>query len=205
MDLLALSLFAISSSITPGPNNMMMLASGVNYGFRASMPHLLGISLGFGFMLLALGLGLSVVFTQFPFAHTALKIAGSVYMIWLAYKIATCHSALEGKGGKPMSFLQACAFQWVNPKAWMMALGALATYPIASEPYLAQVVMITLVFIVFNGPCVSVWLGLGVSLKAWLSDPVRQMWFNRGMAALLILSLYPLLLEAHAWLQVKSF
>ena len=174
---------------------MMMLASGVNYGFRASLPHLLGISLGFGFMLLALGLGLSVVFTQFPFIHTALKIAGTIYMIWLAYKIATSLSALEGKGGKPMSFLQACAFQWVNPKAWMMALGALATYPIASEPYIAQVAVVALVFVLFNGPCVSVWLGLGVSLKAWLSDPVRQTWFNRGMALLLVLSLYPIAIE----------
>ena len=201
MDLLALSLFAISSSITPGPNNMMMLASGVNYGFRASVPHLLGISLGFGFMLVALGLGLNVVFSQFPIMHTLLKIVGTVYMVWLAYKIATSHSALEGRGGKPMSFLQACAFQWVNPKAWMMALGALATYPVASAPYLQQVAVIALVFVMFNGPCVSVWLGLGVSLKTWLSDPVRQTWFNRGMAVLLLLSLYPIAIELIQYLR----
>lgn len=195
MDYLALSLFAISSSITPGPNNMMMLSSGVNYGFRRSIPHLLGISLGFCFMIVAVGLGLAAIFTQFPFLHTVLKIAGTVYMLWLAYKIATSSDSIEGKNGTPMTFLQACAFQWINPKAWMMALGALSTYPVAAAAYLPQVLLVALVFVIFNGPCVAVWLGLGTGLKHYLDQPAYLKAFNYFMAALLVASLYPIALE----------
>jgi threonine/homoserine/homoserine lactone efflux protein len=195
MDYLALSLFAISSSITPGPNNMMMLASGVNYGFRRSVPHLLGISLGFCFMIVAVGLGLAALFTQFPVLHTVLKVAGTLYMLWLAYKIATSTGGIEGKNGIPMTFLQACAFQWINPKAWMMALGALSTYPVAGFSYLPQVLLVSLVFGIFNLPCVAVWLGLGTGLKHYLDQPAYLKAFNYFMASLLVASLYPIALE----------
>jgi threonine/homoserine/homoserine lactone efflux protein len=200
MDYLALSLFAISSSITPGPNNMMMLASGVNYGFKRSMPHLLGICLGFCFMIVAVGLGLAAIFHQFPVLHTILKGVGTLYMLWLAYKIATSEGGIEGKNSSPMSFLQACAFQWVNPKAWMMALSALATYPDPSEAYLPQVLTITLVFGIFNGPCVGVWLGLGSGLKKYLDQPAYLKAFNFLMATLLVASLYPIVGELRQWL-----
>jgi threonine/homoserine/homoserine lactone efflux protein len=195
MDYLALSLFAISSSITPGPNNMMMLASGVNYGFRASVPHLLGISLGFCFMIVGVGLGLAALFAQFPILHTVLKVIGTVYMLWLAYKIAASTSRIEGKNGTPMTFLQACAFQWVNPKAWMMALGALSTYPVASQAYMPQVLLVSLIFAIFNLPCVAVWLGLGTGLKRYLDQAKYLRLFNYFMAALLIASLYPIAIE----------
>ncbi len=200
MDYLALSLFAISSSITPGPNNMMMLASGVNYGFRASVPHLLGISLGFCFMIVAVGLGLAALFTQLPILHTLLKVAGTLYMLWLAYKIATSTGKIEGKNGTPMTFLQACAFQWVNPKAWMMALGALATCPVAGLAYMPQVLVLALLFSALNLPSVAVWLGLGTVLKRYLDQPAYLKIFNYFMAALLVLSLYPLAFELKAWL-----
>jgi threonine/homoserine/homoserine lactone efflux protein len=200
MDYVALSLFAISSSITPGPNNMMMLASGVNYGFRRSLPHLLGIGLGFCFMIAAVGLGLAAVFHQFPVLHTVLKVVGTLYMLWLAYKIASSASAIEGKQGTPMTFLQACAFQWVNPKAWMMALGALSTYPVAGAAYLPQVLLVTLVFGIFNLPCVAVWLGLGTGLKKYLDQAAYLKLFNYFMAALLIASLYPIAIELKALL-----
>jgi threonine/homoserine/homoserine lactone efflux protein len=200
MDYLSLALFAISSSITPGPNNMMMLASGVNHGFRRSLPHLLGISLGFCFMIMAVGLGLAAVFHQFPLLHTLLKVVGTVYMLWLAYKIASSNSRIEGKNGVPMTFLQACAFQWVNPKAWMMALSALSTYPVAGSAYLPQVLMVTLVFGIFNGPCVSVWLAVGTGLKRYLDQAAYLKAFNYLMAALLIASLYPIAIELKDWL-----
>ncbi len=174
---------------------MMMLASGVNYGFRRSMPHLLGISLGFCFMIVAVGLGLAALFQQFPVLHTLLKVAGTLYMLWLAYKIATSNSRIEGKNGTPMTFLQACAFQWVNPKAWMMALGALSTYPVAGTAYFPQVFLVAVVFGVFNGPCVAVWLGLGTGLKKYLDQAVYLKVFNYLMAALLVASLYPIALE----------
>ncbi len=199
MDYLALSLFAISSSITPGPNNMMMLASGVNHGLRRSVPHLLGIGLGFCFMIVAVGLGLAALFTQFPILHTVLKAVGTVYMLWLAYKIATSTGSIEGKNGSPMTFLQACAFQWVNPKAWMMALGALATYPVASAAYMPQVLQVSLVFGFFNLPCVAVWLGLGTLLKRYLDQLAYLRAFNYFMAALLVASLYPVALEGIHW------
>lgn len=198
MDYLALALFAMSSSITPGPNNMMLLASGVNYGFRRSSPHLLGVSLGFGFMILAVGLGLAALFAQFPVLHTLLKIMGTAYMLWLAYKIASSRSQITGKNGAPMSFLQACAFQWVNPKAWMMALGALSTYPVASQPYLLQVGLVAAVFTALNWPCCAVWLGMGTALKKYLDQPVYLRLFNYTMAALLLASLYPIALELKA-------
>lgn len=195
MDYLALALFAISSSITPGPNNMMMLASGVNYGFARSLPHLLGISWGFCFMIIAVGLGLAAVFHQFPILHTLLKIAGTLYMLRLAYKIATSTSKVEGAGGQPMTFFQACAFQWVNPKAWMMALGALSTYPLADQPYMPQVFMVALVFALINKPCVAVWLVMGSALKKHLDRQATLRLFNYFMAALLVASLYPIALE----------
>jgi threonine/homoserine/homoserine lactone efflux protein len=200
MDYLALSLFAISSSITPGPNNMMMLASGVNYGFKRSIPHLFGISWGFCFMIVAVGLGLAALFQQFPVLHTVLKVVGTVYMLWLAYKIATSSGGIEGKNGTPMTFLQACAFQWVNPKAWMMALGALSTYPVSSQAYIPQVLMVAVVFAVINKPCVAVWLGLGSGLKKYLDQPAYLRAFNYLMAALLVASLYPIAFELKALL-----
>ncbi len=177
---------------------MMMLASGVNYGFRRSVPHLLGISLGFCFMIVAVGLGLAALFTQFPVLHTLLKVVGTLYMLWLAYKIATSTGGIEGKNAAPMTFLQACAFQWVNPKAWMMALGALSTYPVASQAYLPQVLLVSLVFGIFNMPCVAVWLGLGSGLKSYLDQPAYLKAFNYLMAALLVASLYPIAVELKA-------
>jgi threonine/homoserine/homoserine lactone efflux protein len=198
VDYLALSLFAISSSITPGPNNMMLLASGVNYGFRRSMPHLLGVSLGFGFMILAVGMGLAALFAQFPVLHTVLKVVGTAYMLWLAYKIATSRSHIEGKNGAPMTFVQACAFQWVNPKAWMMALSALSTYPVASQPYVLQVGSVMVVFVALNYPCCGLWLGMGTVLKKYLDQPAYLKRFNYLMAALLVVSLYPIAFELKA-------
>ncbi len=177
---------------------MMMLASGVNHGFRASVPHLLGISLGFCFMIVAVGLGLAALFTQFPVLHTVLKVVGTVYMLWLAYKIATRTGGIEGKNGTPMTFLQACAFQWVNPKAWMMALSALSTYPLATQAYLPQVLMVALVFSALNLPSVAVWLSLGTGLKRYLDQPAYLKTFNYLMAALLVASLYPIAYELKA-------
>ncbi len=135
---LALLVYAFVTSVTPGPNNFMLLASGVNFGFVRTIPHMLGIGIGFLVLLLAVGFGLGAVLTAFPALHTGLKIAGGVYLLYLAWKIAMSRS-LASKGeakARPMSFIEAAAFQWVNPKAWVMAITAMAVYtnPDASVP-----------------------------------------------------------------------
>ncbi|MBK5569078.1 LysE family translocator [Ensifer sp. SSB1] len=191
--LLALFLFAFTTSITPGPNNMMLFASGVNFGFVRTVPHMLGIGAGFFLLLIAVGFGLGALLHSVPLLYTALKFAGGAYLVWIAWKIGTSRSLSEGKAGaEPMSFLAAAAFQWVNPKAWVMAVSAMATYT-SSEIYLFSVLVVGLVFALVNVPSVSTWAGFGSALRQWLSEPSRLKWFNITMAVLLVVSLWPML------------
>lgn len=192
---LALLLFAFVTSVTPGPNNLMLLASGVNYGFRRTIPHMLGIGIGFFALLLAVGFGLGALIETMPVFYTALKFAGGIYMVYLAWKIAMSRSIAEAKpdeAGRPMTFLQAAAFQWVNPKAWVMAITGIATYAVHDNYYLA-VLLVSAAFAIVNLPSVSVWAGFGTLLRNWLSDPVRLRWFNTIMTLLLVASLWPIL------------
>nr|WP_316654893.1 LysE family translocator [uncultured Gellertiella sp.] len=190
----ALAFFAFVTSITPGPNNMMLLASGVNFGFVRTIPHMLGIGAGFFSLLEGVGLGLGALLSAFPVLHLALKVAGGAYLLWIACKIGTSRALGEARetGSRPMSFLQAAAFQWVNPKAWFMAITAMSAYADPARP-IWSAVLIGVVFAVINVPCVSTWAGFGSGLRVWLSDPVRLKWFNISMAVLLVLSLWPLL------------
>ncbi|MGY5775430.1 LysE family translocator [Rhizobium hainanense] len=190
---LALLLFAFTTSITPGPNNMMLFASGVNFGFRRTIPHMLGIGVGFLSLLLGVGLGLGAVLHTVPLLYTVLKFAGGAYLVWIAWKIGTSRSLTESEGSaQPMSFISAAAFQWVNPKAWVMAVTAMATYT-NEQLYLVTVLLVGLAFAAVNLPSVSTWAGFGSALRDWLSDPVRLKWFNITMAILLVLSLWPML------------
>ncbi|WP_028746233.1 LysE family translocator [Rhizobium mesoamericanum] len=190
---LALILFAFTTSITPGPNNMMLFASGVNFGFRRTVPHMLGIGAGFFSLLIGVGLGLGVLLHAIPSFYTMLKFAGGAYLARIAWKIATSRTLGEGNSGvKPMSFLSAAAFQWVNPKAWVMAVTAMATYTVP-DIYLASVLIVGFAFALVNVPSVSTWAGFGAALRDWLSDPVRLKWFNIAMGVLLVLSLWPIL------------
>ncbi|MGO8020358.1 LysE family translocator [Rhizobium leguminosarum] len=190
---LALVLFAFTTSITPGPNNMMLFASGVNFGFRRTIPHMFGIGIGFFSLLIGVGLGLGALLHTVPVVYTALKFAGGAYLLWIAWKIASSRSLSEGRSGvEPMSFLAAAAFQWVNPKAWVMAVTAMATYT-NTQLYLVSVLIVGLAFAAVNVPSVSTWAGFGSALREWLSDPVRLKWFNISMAVLLVLSLWPML------------
>jgi threonine/homoserine/homoserine lactone efflux protein len=187
---LALLGFAFVTSVTPGPNNMMLLASGVNFGFRRTVPHMLGISLGHAVMVFLVGLGLASVFRAWPPALAGLKLAAVAYMLWLAWKIA--HAAAPGEGrapGRPMTFLQAAAFQWVNPKAWAMALGAVSAY--VTEPSVWAYAAVAAVFAGVNLPSVSVWACVGQALRQWLAAPARLRAFNWTMAGLLVVSLWP--------------
>lgn len=190
---LALVLFAFTTSITPGPNNMMLFASGVNFGFARTIPHMLGIGAGFLSLLIAVGLGLGALLHSVPVVYMALKFAGGAYLLWVAWKIGTSRSLSDGKtGAQPMTFFGAAAFQWVNPKAWVMAVTAMATYT-NPEYYLPTVMLVGLAFAAVNVPSVSTWAGFGSALREWLSVPARLKWFNITMALLLVASLWPML------------
>ncbi|MGN6143117.1 MAG: LysE family translocator [Mesorhizobium sp.] len=192
--LLALLAYAFVTSITPGPNNLMLLTSGVNFGFTRTIPHMLGIGIGFVVLLLAVGLGLGAVLTAFPALHTALKVAGGAYLLYLSWKIAMARSFDDGgeTRTRPMTFLEAAAFQWVNPKAWVMAVTAMAVYSNPATPILS-VLLIGVIFGVVNLPSVSTWAGFGMALRGFLSDPVRLKWFNIAMGILLAATLWPML------------
>jgi len=190
---LALLVYAFVTSITPGPNNLMLLASGVNFGFVRTIPHMLGIGGGFLSLLLAVGFGLGALLTAVPSLHLVLKIAGGAYLLYLAWRIAMSRSIGTGAaGGVPLTFLQAAAFQWVNPKAWVMAVSAMAIYTNPENPFLS-VLIVGFAFAVVNLPSVSTWAAFGTALRGFLSDPVRLKWFNIAMGVLLAASLWPML------------
>lgn len=193
--LLPLCAFAAVSSITPGPNNTMILASGLNYGFVRSLPHLFGISCGFCFMIFATGLGLHAVFEQFPLLQVILKYVGAIYLLWLAWKLAHAApmSAEQASLSKPMGFFGAAAFQWINPKAWVMALSALTTY-LPQGFKVADVALLSGVFGVIGTFCVAAWALFGVAMRRLLQDPRSVRIFNVIMALLLVATLYPMLM-----------
>ena len=193
--IMAIAVYAFTMSITPGPNNTMLLASGANYGLRRTVPHIMGINLGFSAMLLAVGLGIGGLFEVFPVLHTALKFAGSLYILVLAWKIASATPApvdASGSTGKPMSFLSAALFQWINPKAWMISIGAAAAY-IPAQGYFLNLAVATVVVIIVNLPCIVLWAGAGVVLRRFMNTPATMRAFNVAMALLLVASLYPIL------------
>jgi len=184
--------FAFATSITPGPNNMMLLASGANFGLRRTVPHMLGISLGHAFMVFLVGIGLAQIFQRYPQADLILKIAATIYMLWLAWKIANAAPPREGEAkGRPFTFAQAAAFQWVNPKAWAMALTAVTVY--APSDTVGGMALVAGVFAAVNLPSVSVWAATGQVVRRWLTTRQRLRAFNIGMAVLLVASLWPVL------------
>jgi threonine/homoserine/homoserine lactone efflux protein len=190
---LALLTFALVSSITPGPNNTMVLASGLNFGVRRSVPHMLGIAIGFTTMVFLVGVGLGNIFKAYPTLYTALKYLGGGYMIWLAWKIATSGPMENSKaGGTPIGFIAAALFQWVNPKAWIMAVTANATYTIVGHPFTSALVVAG-AFAASSVPSNLTWVMFGAGLRKLLSDPKTLRIFNIAMAVLLVASLAPLL------------
>lgn len=189
--ILAFALFALVISITPGPNNTMVLASGANFGLRRTIPHLLGIDLGFAVMIVAVGSGIGRLFAALPALQAGLRYVGALYLIYLAWKIASSGSPdTRGSRAKPLGFLQAASFQWVNPKGWIAATGAVATYT-PTTGYFANLVTVAAAFALVMGPCITLWAAAGTSLRRLLSKPTYLRTFNLIMAALLVASLYP--------------
>jgi threonine/homoserine/homoserine lactone efflux protein len=191
----ALAMFAFASSITPGPNNTMLLAAGANFGLRASAPHMLGVSTGFVLLLLLVGGGLGGLFTAYPVLHVVLAWVGTLYLLYLAARIAMSKGMGAKKdGARAMRYIEAVAFQAVNPKGWAMALGAMTAYAPARH-YLVNVGIVALVFGLINGPCILVWTAFGVTMRRFLDRPAVLRGFNIAMAVVLVLSLIPSLHE----------
>ena len=185
-------LFALVTSITPGPNNTMLLASGVNFGFRRTMPHLFGISIGVAILMLCVGFGLGEAFRRVPVLYTVLEAASVAYLLYLAWRIGTSGEVkAHGAKPRPMTFIEAAAFQWVNPKAWMMVLTAATTVQLSAD-YGMNAAWMSVVFILIGFPCICLWAAFGQGLRRFLSNPRALRVFNVTMAVLLILSLYPL-------------
>lgn len=189
--------FAIAASATPGPNNLLVLATAARHGVRAAVPLILGIALGFGFMVGVVGAGLAGPLTHQPAVHAGMRWAGAAWMLLLAWRIARAEPAAPSgeAAAAPLGFWGACAFQWVNPKAWVMALATAATYTVPGEDLWAQVLLLSALFAVISLPCVGAWALLGAGAGAFLTTPRRMRAFNLVMGCLLAASVLPVLLD----------
>jgi threonine/homoserine/homoserine lactone efflux protein len=187
----AAMMFALVMSITPGPNNTMLLASGVNFGFRRTLPHMLGITCGCMVMMIAIALGLGQVFTRVPGLYSAMEIASVIYLLYLAWKIATSSAfSVDTANERPMTFLQAAAFQWVNPKAWMMAVSGVTAFHL-NDNLMINAGLLTASFAIVNLPSITVWAAFGLGVRRFLSGATALRAFNWSMAALLVVSIVP--------------
>ncbi|MEM8871355.1 MAG: LysE family translocator [Pseudomonadota bacterium] len=185
---LALAGFAFVTSVTPGPNNLMLMTSGANFGFRRTIPHMLGVGVGFCVMIVLVGLGLAALFDTYRIARQLLTVVSVGYLLWLAWKIANANAPTRsGAARRPFTFLQAALFQWVNPKAWSMALTAVTLY--TDDGSVRSVLMVSLIFGAINLPSVGSLTLLGQQMRRFLNNPARLKAFNITMAVLLIGSL----------------
>jgi threonine/homoserine/homoserine lactone efflux protein len=192
----AFILFAAVMFFTPGPNNIMVMSSGLTYGFRRTLPHIAGVTFGFAFMVGAVGLGFGTIFIAFPVLQTVLKYAGAAYLIYLAVVIAMSGPPEPGETGRgPLTFWGAAMFQWVNVKGWVFVIGTITAYAdIASFPL--NIVMQTAVCLLLGVLACGTWTLFGTALRPFLSSPAAVRAFNLVMAVLLLASLYPVLMDA---------
>ncbi|MEM7753519.1 MAG: LysE family translocator [Pseudomonadota bacterium] len=190
---IALLGFALAGVISPGPNNVMLIASGANFGYRRSLPHMFGVGLGLPFMVIPVGLGVMQLFDVWPPLRTVLQIGCFAYLLWLAWKIAHASAPKDTPTtGRPLTFLQASAFQWVNPKAWTMALGAITLYAPGRE--FTAVLWVAVAYASMAIISTNTWVLAGQKLRTWLEDERRLKAFNWAMAALLVVSMVPALM-----------
>ena len=188
--IIAFAFFALSMSTSPGPNNVMVTASGANFGFRRTLPHMFGVALGFPVMLLCVGAGVGALLTAYPEIQTVLRGIGALYLLYLAWRIARAGEIEVGaRKPRPITFLEAAAFQWLNPKAWLIAVGALGTYAPSGEPLTPNLLIMGLIFIAACLPSVGFWTLIGAGVGRLLSTPSAMRIFNILMATLLVASL----------------
>lgn len=191
----ALVAFASAMAFTPGPNNIMVTASGVNFGFTRTLPHILGITFGFVVLLVGCAAGLGAIFAAYPPLQIVLKFAGAAYLLWLAWKIATAAPATgdDARATRPITFLQAALFQWVNPKAVVAALSAVAIY-VRPAHWLSDFGLLLAVFAIVTILAVATWTSFGVALRRVLTDPKHARIFNVAMALLLVAGIVPMVI-----------
>ncbi len=188
--------FVVIATCTPGPNNVMVLASGANWGLRRTFPHILGIAVGFPVMIVAVGFGLDAIFQAFPVVYVILKWVAFAYMLYLAWRVAQAgRPKAEEEGGRPLNLIEAAAFQWVNPKAWAIIIGAVALYTTPTGNHFVQVGLIALLFGLVCIPNGVVWAMFGTAIARFLEDDRHRRTFNIVMALLLIASVVPTLFE----------
>jgi threonine/homoserine/homoserine lactone efflux protein len=183
--LFPLMAFAIACCITPGPNNMMLTASGANFGFVKTIPHILGIVFGMVVMYVVAALGLGTLFTLYPQVQTLLKIGGIAYLFYLSWKIAMAAPGGDSRSrGKPLTFMQAAAFQFLNPKAFMIVVSSLSTFTLSGDRYITSAIVVTIVFIFTALPSISIWAGFGTAIGRLLKNPRGIRVFNISMGGL---------------------
>lgn len=196
--LLSIATFTLSTVSTPGPNNIMLLSSGLTFGYKKTIPHISGIIFGFPIMVLLVGLGLGALFEKFPQIFSILKIVGILYLFWMAYKIANNKSSYEvdeKSDSKPFSFIQAALFQWVNPKAWIMAVTSISIFITSSENSFMQVLVVAFIYFLSSIFSSNTWAYGGVFLKRFIKDEKSVQKLNIAMAILLVLSVLPIIFE----------
>lgn len=182
--LLPLFLFALAMVGSPGPNNMMLTASGANFGFRRSLPHIFGIMLGMVSMLIAIAAGLGALFESWPMLQRLLKIVGALFLFYLAWRIANAtHDPAQRRGGsRPLSLWQALAFQYVNPKAWLINISAITTFTVSGPDYWQSALIITAVYLLVMSNTLPFWTGFGVMIGRLLATERAHRYFNWSMA-----------------------
>lgn len=192
--ILALTGFAVATTFSPGPNNVMLMASGANFGLRRSVPHMAGIGLGVMSLVAGAGAGLGRLFDLWDWLRPVMAVAAGLYLLYLAWRIATAAAKLTGAKatGRPLTLLQAAAFQWVNPKAWAMAVSATTLY--LPDRGMGTLAVGVLIFGLVSVPSTLLWTTLGRQVGRWLTSPTRLRGFNRVMAGLIVLSLMPIVL-----------
>lgn len=195
--LYAFLIFMVVMYFTPGPNNIMLLSSGLTYGFRRTIPHIVGIVLGFAFMVAAVGLGLGSVFLAYPILQTILKYAGAAYLIYLAAAIAMSGPAKpgEGDGRGLMTFWGAAMFQWINAKGWVIVIGTITAYAAIAQ-FPLNIAIQTLISLIVGTVSTVVWALFGSALRPVLTSERLVRAFNILMAILLLASLYPVFMDA---------
>jgi threonine/homoserine/homoserine lactone efflux protein len=193
----ALVVFAITSFFTPGPNNVMLLTSGVNHGFRRTVPHMAGVTIGYAVMTVLVAIGLGSVFHAHPRIHDVVEAIGVAYLLYLAYRIATApvdrgiDTAGAATAARPFTFLQAAAFQWVNAKGWVMVVSVASIWVPEGEGAAVWIALIFVVFLLTGVGSTVTWAALGAGIARFMRAPWRLRLFNVTMAVLLVASLWP--------------
>jgi len=191
--LLSIISFVFATAMSPGPNNFMLLSSGLTFGYKKSLAHILGVMLGFPIMIIAVGLGIGTVFELYPLLYDILKVVGIIYLLWMAWKIATSSSSMskDDEVKKPFTFVQAVLFQWVNPKAWVMVITAMGSFIISKEDAFLQVLVIAFTYLLIGFLSTNFWALGGLYLQRFISNERRVRVFNIVMALLIVFSVLP--------------